>query len=119
MSKTATTTTTTTTMKTKASSAALNHMRSVPPIVALPSMSSGLSTLPNARSLDKLPIHPTLSTQRHTESEAKLLKALERNVQRGAGHPGPPQYPHYSEPNSPASHSPPLMMRSSRPKPKC
>ncbi len=44
-------------------------------LVALPSLSCALSSLPQARSLDGIAIHPTsMSAQRHAESEAKVHK---------------------------------------------
>ncbi|KAI0087186.1 hypothetical protein BDY19DRAFT_995260 [Irpex rosettiformis] len=50
-------------------------------LVALPSLSSSLSSLPQARSLDGIAIHPTsMSAQRHAESEAKLRKALSKSA---------------------------------------
>ena len=43
-------------------------------LIALPSLSCSLSSLPQARSLDGIAIHPTsMSAQRHAESEAKVL----------------------------------------------
>ncbi|KAF8511032.1 hypothetical protein JB92DRAFT_2936468 [Gautieria morchelliformis] len=65
-----------------------------PPIVALPSMSSHLFSLPQAKELDSLPVHPSQSAQRHAESEAKLKKALEWNArQNSQPTTTPSQYP--------------------------
>ncbi|KAF8576028.1 hypothetical protein K439DRAFT_1621449 [Ramaria rubella] len=61
--------------------------KSPPPIVALPSMSSHLFNLPQAKNMASLPVHPTQSAQRHAESEAKLKKALERNIARQNSQP--------------------------------
>ncbi|KAG1880068.1 hypothetical protein F4604DRAFT_1922759 [Suillus subluteus] len=76
-------------------------------LVALPSLSCGLSSLPQAKSMDSVSLHPNMYAQRAAESEAKHPQA-------------PPPVPAYMNPphhnsNSPNS-SPPLMMRKSKPK---
>ncbi|KAI0916205.1 hypothetical protein AcW1_009958 [Taiwanofungus camphoratus] len=82
-------------------------------LIALPSLSCQLSSLPNAKSVDSVSLHPTsMSAQRAAESEAKLRKALSKSA---ASHPNglPPAYVPTSHPQSysPSSNSPPLMMR--------
>ncbi|KAF8498911.1 hypothetical protein BU17DRAFT_102874 [Hysterangium stoloniferum] len=116
--------------KSSSSSSKTSSTKAPPPIVALPSLSSHLCSLPQAKNMESLPVHPSQSAQRHAESEAKLKKALERNVARqslqSASQSSHAQYPPrtrlppptYSEPSSPLSHSPPLMMRK-RPNPAC
>ncbi|KIP04087.1 hypothetical protein PHLGIDRAFT_20078 [Phlebiopsis gigantea 11061_1 CR5-6] len=53
-------------------------------LIALPSLSSALSTLPQAKSLDGVALHPNyMSAQRAAESEAKLRKVLSKT----ASHP--------------------------------
>jgi len=41
-------------------------------LVALPSLSSGLSALPQAKSMDSVSLHPSMYAQRAAESEAKV-----------------------------------------------
>ncbi|KAG2036420.1 hypothetical protein BDR03DRAFT_960019 [Suillus americanus] len=87
-------------------------------LVALPSLSCGLSSLPQAKSMDSVSLHPNMYAQRAAESEAKLKNVLSKTA---ASHPqAPPPVPAYMNPphhnsNSPNS-SPPLMMRKSKPK---
>ncbi|KAI0343855.1 hypothetical protein BDW22DRAFT_1428380 [Trametopsis cervina] len=69
-------------------------------LVALPSLSCSLSSLPQATSLDGVSMHPTsMSAQRHAESEAKLRKVLSKTA--SASHPLPLYMP--STPPSPYS----------------
>ncbi|EGN94312.1 hypothetical protein SERLA73DRAFT_143946 [Serpula lacrymans var. lacrymans S7.3] len=88
-------------------------------LVALPSLSCSLSSLPQARSLDSVSLHPSMYAQRAAESEAKLKKVLSKTAASFPQNPPPvPAYmnPPRHDPNSPSS-SPPLMMRKSqRPK---
>ncbi|KAK7457091.1 hypothetical protein VKT23_010392 [Stygiomarasmius scandens] len=49
-------------------------------IVSLPSLSCSLNTLPNATSMNNLPLHPNMFAPIAKDSEAKLQKAfLSRN----------------------------------------
>ncbi|KAF7798992.1 hypothetical protein EIP86_010221 [Pleurotus ostreatoroseus] len=58
-------------------------------LVALPSVSYSLSTLPQATSLDGIALHPSsMSAQRAAESEAKLRKAISKTSSSHA----PPAY---------------------------
>ncbi|KIJ64006.1 hypothetical protein HYDPIDRAFT_28899 [Hydnomerulius pinastri MD-312] len=88
-------------------------------LVALPSLSCALSSLPQATSMASVSLHPSMYAQRAAESEAKLKKVLSKTAasspQNNSAIPpymNPPSY----NPNSPGS-SPPLMMRKSQ-KPK-
>ncbi|OAX39388.1 hypothetical protein K503DRAFT_769536 [Rhizopogon vinicolor AM-OR11-026] len=87
-------------------------------LVSLPSFSNGLSLLPQAKSMDSVSLHPNMYAQRAAQSEAKLKTVLSKTA---ASHPhNPPPIPAYMNPsphnpNSPSS-SPPLMMRTSKPK---
>lgn len=90
-------------------------------LVALPSLSCALSSLPQATSLDSVSLHPNMYAQRAAESEAKLKKVLSKTAASQPQTPPPPAIPTYMNPsqynqNSPNS-SPPLMMRKSQ-KPK-
>ncbi|EPQ51230.1 hypothetical protein GLOTRDRAFT_112471 [Gloeophyllum trabeum ATCC 11539] len=53
-------------------------------LMALPSLTHALSSLPQAKSLDGVPIHrstyPSMSAQHAAESEAKLKKALSKTA---------------------------------------
>ncbi|KAH7907056.1 hypothetical protein BJ138DRAFT_1015122 [Hygrophoropsis aurantiaca] len=87
-------------------------------LVALPSLSCALSSLPQAKSMDSVSLHPNMYAQRAAESEAKLKKVLSKTAASFPQHPPPiPAYmnPPTHNPNSPNS-SPPLMMRKSKPK---
>ncbi|KAL6300336.1 hypothetical protein BKA93DRAFT_829160 [Sparassis latifolia] len=81
-------------------------------LIALPSLSCSLSSLPQAKSVDSVSLHPSMSAQRAAESEAKLRKALSKSA---ASHSSglPPTYVPASVPQqySPGNNSPPLMMR--------
>ncbi|KAF8839780.1 hypothetical protein BDN67DRAFT_969528 [Paxillus ammoniavirescens] len=88
-------------------------------LVALPSFSCSLSSLPQATSLDGVSLHPSMYAQHAAESEAKLKKVLSKTAA---------SMPHSSSPNpsymNPPPHNPyssnsssPLMMRKSQ-KPK-
>ncbi|KAI0821509.1 hypothetical protein BC629DRAFT_1587765 [Irpex lacteus] len=78
-------------------------------LVALPSLSCALSSLPQARSLDGIAIHPTsMSAQRHAESEAKLRKALSKSA--SSSHSLPAFVPN-TPPSPYSTDSPALTMR--------
>ncbi|TFK98271.1 hypothetical protein BDV98DRAFT_607057 [Pterulicium gracile] len=81
-----------------------------PQIVALPSLSSSLSSLPQARSLSHVALHPNTFSHNVVHSEAKLKAALAKNASRSY----PPSVPMYmmSPPRSPSPDSSPIMMRS-------
>ncbi|TFK50429.1 hypothetical protein OE88DRAFT_1660820 [Heliocybe sulcata] len=50
-------------------------------LIALPSLSCALSSLPQAKSMDSVHLHhPSMSAQRAAESEAKLKKALSKTA---------------------------------------
>ncbi|KAG1741670.1 hypothetical protein EDB19DRAFT_2038722 [Suillus lakei] len=87
-------------------------------LVALPSLSCGLSSLPQAKSMDSVSLHPNMYAQRAAQSEAKLKNVLSKTAASHSQTPPPiPAYmnPPHHNPNSPSS-SPPLMMRKSKPK---
>ncbi|KDQ53936.1 hypothetical protein JAAARDRAFT_38912 [Jaapia argillacea MUCL 33604] len=76
-------------------------------IIALPSLSCALSSLPQAKSLDSVSLHQTsMSAQRAAESEAKLKKALSKT----AASPSAQNLSGYVLPQSP-DHDQGLMMR--------
>ncbi|KAF8552640.1 hypothetical protein OG21DRAFT_1443188 [Imleria badia] len=56
--------------------AALRHDK----LVALPSLSCALSSLPQATSLDSVSLHPSMYAQHAAESEAKLRKVLSKTA---------------------------------------
>ncbi|KAG1896352.1 uncharacterized protein F5891DRAFT_1054440 [Suillus fuscotomentosus] len=87
-------------------------------LVALPSLSCGLSSLPQAKSMDSVSLHPNMYAQRAAESEAKLKNVLSKTAASHSQNPPPiPTYmnPPHQNANSPNSSSP-LMMRKSKPK---
>ncbi|KAF8132882.1 hypothetical protein EV363DRAFT_80472 [Boletus edulis] len=49
-------------------------------LVALPSLSCALSSLPQATSLDCVSLHPSMYAQHAAESEAKLRKVLSKTA---------------------------------------
>ncbi|KAF8880632.1 hypothetical protein BD779DRAFT_1473749 [Infundibulicybe gibba] len=81
-------------------------------LVAFPSLSSSLSNLPQATSLQNVALHPNMYAQRAAESHAKLQKALSKTASSC-----PPQQPSTApytlqqQPAHSASSSPQLMMR--------
>ncbi|KIK41098.1 hypothetical protein CY34DRAFT_13255 [Suillus luteus UH-Slu-Lm8-n1] len=83
-------------------------------LVALPSLSCGLSSLPQAKSMDSVSLHPNMYAQRAAQSEAKLKNVLSKTASNSQNPPPIPAYmnPPHHNPNSPSS-SPPLMMRKS------
>ncbi|KAH9919465.1 uncharacterized protein BXZ73DRAFT_80337 [Epithele typhae] len=96
----------------KSSSSSASSTYSIPPqqLVALPSLASSLCSLPQAKSIDSLSLHPSMLAQRNAESQAKLQKALSKsststNLASAYAAPLPPTQ--YSSSNN----SPPLMMR--------
>ncbi|KZT70549.1 hypothetical protein DAEQUDRAFT_725059 [Daedalea quercina L-15889] len=100
---------------TSSSSSSSSSSTSAPPqLVALPSLSCQLSSLPQARSLDHVSLHHnSMSAQRAAESEAKLVKVLSKS---GGSHsvafaPSYGTAPTMSGSYSPSNNSPPLMMR--------
>ncbi|PIL27441.1 hypothetical protein GSI_10590 [Ganoderma sinense ZZ0214-1] len=99
--------------QTQKSDSSASSTKSIPPsqLIALPSLACSLSSLPQAKSIDTLPLHPTMLAQRNAESQAKLQKALSRSSANATLPPvyaapraQPVQY-------SASSNSPPLMMR--------
>ncbi|KAL0959282.1 hypothetical protein HGRIS_014550 [Hohenbuehelia grisea] len=85
---------------------------SKPKIVALPSLSSHLSALPQAKSIDSLSLHPNMYSQRHAESQAKLQRALSKTASSAAQNPQmSPTYALPPTPESPSHGGAPLMMR--------
>ncbi|KAH7921515.1 hypothetical protein BV22DRAFT_727163 [Leucogyrophana mollusca] len=65
-------------------------------LVALPSLSCSLSSLPQAKSMDSVSLHPNMYAQRAAESEAKLKKVLSKTA---ASFPQqPPPIPAYMNP---------------------
>ncbi|KAG8221671.1 hypothetical protein J3R82DRAFT_1956 [Butyriboletus roseoflavus] len=103
-------------------------------LVALPSLSCALSSLPQATSLDSVSLHPSMYAQHAADSEAKVLPRrslsdpsltplvqLRKVLSKTAStpHSAAPTHPYTQSPShadSPNS-SPPLMMRKSQ-KPK-
>ncbi|KAG7441413.1 uncharacterized protein BT62DRAFT_937182 [Guyanagaster necrorhizus] len=79
-------------------------------LLAFPSLSSSLHTLPQATSMKSVSLHPNMYNQ--PASEAKLQKALSSKT--AAAHPSQnPAMTPYMRPTTPSSHcdSSPLMMR--------
>jgi hypothetical protein len=60
-----------------------SNSRGVPAdkLVALPSLSSGLSSLPQAKSMDSVSLHPNMYAQRAAQSEAKVSNCLPCSAQ--------------------------------------
>ncbi|KAI0765048.1 hypothetical protein C8Q74DRAFT_1370914 [Fomes fomentarius] len=94
------------------SSRTSSSTNSIPPshLVSLPSLASSLSSLPQAKSIDGLSLHPTMLAQRNAESQAKLQKALSKSA-TNANLPSAYAPIQQSVQYAPSSHSPPLMMR--------
>ncbi|KAG9219914.1 hypothetical protein CCMSSC00406_0009517 [Pleurotus cornucopiae] len=85
---------------------------SKPKIVALPSLASSLSSLPQAKSMAHVALHPNMYAQRAAESEAKLQRALTKNASSHASqNPPSPAYNLPPQPESPNNPNSPLMMR--------
>lgn len=84
-------------------------------ITSLPSLSCSLSSLPQAKTMANVSLHPTMYAQRAAESEAKLQKVLSKTASSYSPQ-NPPSVPSYMNPPPRNSHSPscsssPLMMR--------
>ncbi|KAL4243345.1 hypothetical protein ABKN59_011028 [Abortiporus biennis] len=81
-------------------------------LISLPSLACSLSSLPQAKSVDSVSLHPSsMSAQRAAESEAKLRKVLSKSSANSPAVP-PAMLPQATSPSySPGSNSPPLMMR--------
>ncbi|OCH88077.1 hypothetical protein OBBRIDRAFT_735157 [Obba rivulosa] len=95
-----------------ASSASSVRTRAPEQLVALPSLSCSLHSLPQAKSVDSVALHPnSMSSQRQAESEAKLRKALSKSSAGNTSSLPPAYVPHQLPQYSPSSNEPPLMMR--------
>ncbi|KAF8066969.1 hypothetical protein FPV67DRAFT_1497297 [Lyophyllum atratum] len=79
-------------------------------LVAFPSVSSSLHSLPQATSIQNVALHPNMYAQRAAESEALLQKALSKTASSFAQHPPASPYS-YAPPAQSNSNSSPLMMR--------
>ncbi|KAJ8082455.1 hypothetical protein PM082_008310 [Marasmius tenuissimus] len=77
-------------------------------IVAFPTLSCSLNSLPNATNLQGLPLHPSMYAQRAAESEAKLQKAFQS---KSGVSPQNMQSALYSMPPSSSTCDHTLMMR--------
>ncbi|KAI0075603.1 hypothetical protein K474DRAFT_1708872 [Panus rudis PR-1116 ss-1] len=98
--------------KSNSSRSSASSTNSIPPetLIALPSLACSLSSLPQAKSVDGVALHPTsMSAQRAAESEAKLRKALQKSSH--SSHSVPQAYVPNSQAYSSGSNDPPLMMR--------
>ncbi|KAF7424982.1 hypothetical protein PC9H_009016 [Pleurotus ostreatus] len=82
-----------------------------PKIVALPSLASSLSSLPQAKSMAHVALHPNMYGQRAVESEAKLQRALTKNASHETQNTPSPVYNLPPRPESPNNLNSPLMMR--------
>ena len=65
------------TMPSQKSESSASSTRSIPPdqLIALPSLACSLSSLPQAKSIDGLSLHPTMLAQRNAESQAKVTRS--------------------------------------------
>ena len=117
--------------KSSSSSSSSSGSSTAPPqLVALPSLSCQLSSLPQAKSLDHLSLHHnSMSAQRAAESEAKVRlfilvlyplacssspNQLAKVLSKTSSSHSAPFAPAYATPSggySPNNNSPPLMMR--------
>ncbi|KAF9220381.1 hypothetical protein BS17DRAFT_787702 [Gyrodon lividus] len=88
-------------------------------LVALPSLSCALSSLPQATSLDGVSLHPSMYAQHAAESEAKLKKVLSKTA-ASMPHNSSAIPPYMNPPphnlNSSNSSSPLMMRKSQKPK---
>ncbi|KAF8233847.1 hypothetical protein L208DRAFT_1395041 [Tricholoma matsutake] len=76
-------------------------------LVAFPSVSSSLHSLPHATSMNNVSLHSNMYARRAAESEAKLQKALSKTASQNSS-----ETPAYIIPPLPPSQcSSPLMMR--------
>ncbi|PFH51579.1 hypothetical protein AMATHDRAFT_2861 [Amanita thiersii Skay4041] len=82
-------------------------------IVAFPSVSSSLHTLPAATSMKNVNLHHNMYAARAAESEAKLKKALSKAAStNGSSNSQPIPMPVFTPPSDTStSSSPPLMMK--------
>ncbi|KAI0746683.1 hypothetical protein C8Q80DRAFT_1176706 [Daedaleopsis nitida] len=98
--------------QTQKSDSSASSTKSIPPeqLIALPSFSCSLSSLPQAKSIDGLSLHPSMLAQRNAESQAKLQKALSKSA-TNANLPSVYAPLAQSAQYGPSSNSPPLMMR--------
>ncbi|KAI0701679.1 hypothetical protein C8Q76DRAFT_802640 [Earliella scabrosa] len=98
--------------QTQKSDSSASSSKSIPPeqLIALPSLACSLSSLPQAKSIDGLSLHPSMLAQRNAESQAKLQKALSKSATNATL---PIAYAPLAQPvqYAPSSNSPPLMMR--------
>ncbi|KDR70195.1 hypothetical protein GALMADRAFT_255057 [Galerina marginata CBS 339.88] len=79
-------------------------------LIAFPSVSSSLHSLPQATSIQNVSLHPNMYAQRAAESEAKLQKALSKTPSSFT--PQPQQMVYRTGPSSsPSDPSSGLMMR--------
>jgi len=103
------------TMTTRQQTCQPNKGVSADRLMALPSLSCSLSSLPQAKTMDSVSLHQSMYAQRAAEGEAKLQKVLSKTAASYSPQT-PPSKPVYMNPpprdsNSPGSSSPPLMMR--------
>ena len=63
-------------MPSQKSDSSASSTRSIPPeqLIALPSLACSLSSLPQAKSIDGLSLHPSMLAQRNAESQAKVTR---------------------------------------------
>ncbi|KAH6909996.1 hypothetical protein BKA70DRAFT_1561622 [Coprinopsis sp. MPI-PUGE-AT-0042] len=82
-------------------------------IVSLPSLSSHLSSLPQATSFSNIDLHRNMYAARAVESEAKLQKALSKQAASQPQAQPQQTIPGYAYPAPQAQHDPsqPIMMR--------
>ncbi|KAI0708071.1 hypothetical protein C8T65DRAFT_650465 [Cerioporus squamosus] len=119
--------------KSNSSASSRSSTNSIPPsqLVSLPSLACSLSSLPQAKSIDGLSLHPTMLAQHNAESQAKvtasfhpshvpvviLYRQLQKALSKSAANATSPTA--YAVPHaqpvqySPNSNPPPLMMRKS------
>ncbi|KAF5381542.1 hypothetical protein D9615_005615 [Tricholomella constricta] len=86
---------------------------SKPSLVAFPSVSSSLHSLPHATSIQNVSLHPNMYAQRAAESEALLQKALSKTASSFSQNPPLSPY-NYPPPAQSNSNSSPIMMRSKK-----
>ncbi|KAG5734146.1 hypothetical protein E4T56_gene1211 [Termitomyces sp. T112] len=79
-------------------------------LVAFPSVSSSLHSLPHATSIQNVALHPNMYASRAAESEALLRNALSKTASSYSQAPPPSPYA-YSAPSQSQKNSSTLMMR--------
>ncbi|KAF7974484.1 hypothetical protein HWV62_12144 [Athelia sp. TMB] len=79
-------------------------------LTALPSLSGGLSSLPQAKSMDSVLLYPGRCADRSAAAEAKLRKSLTKTASSFTLVTVTPPYMH-PPPRDRSSSPPPLMMR--------